>query len=500
MAVLDKLMVIISANAKEFNSTMDGVVAKTEKTQSAMGKISETGKAVGINLAKGFAIAAASAGAFAFAVKKVGASLEQYGGLVDDKVTSSFQAMNRAIDGVSQTMTLTLADAMSNASGGFVMLMDKIKDVAKESTVLKLLMTGLGYIFAILAVSIDKIGSVLSITADSFRIMGKAIEMASNSMSDWINGTDNAAEANANLDKEIDALFEGQKPKLDSLLDMDAFGRAIEEAQQKTAEFANRVPELINKAGKDKPPWMRAYLTGLQELRAATDVAIMGMSARIKANDDLQYENELRKSQRTLDLLNLEVERRVWAHNKIAELEVMKTQIINANLQEQESVKARHDANWQSSEQYRLDFVSGILGSMATLMDSGNKKMFAAGKVFAISKAILDTYSGIAASLKLGFPMGWVAAAATAVAGFANVAKIKNTQFGGGGGGTSSPVKPNMESQAAAPAAAASGPQQTNVNVTLIGDSFGQGAIRGLIGQINGATSDNMRLNVAGRN
>lgn len=495
MSVVDKLMVIISANAKEFNSTMDGVAAKTEKTQTAMGKISGAGKAAGANLARAFAGATMAAGAFAVGVKKLGPLLESYGDKVDSSVTNSFYAMNKAMDDAGQTMAIQLGNGMAKASGGFVMLVTKITDTVKNSKILETLFTGLGYVFAVLSVSIGKVVSLLSATVTAFQIVGKEAEKVWNTIKDWNNETDLAAEANEKLNKEIIALEESMDMNYANFFDWGAYEKSIAQAQVETKKFADTPPPQ----DPPKPTWMAAYIKGLQDLKKATDEVSKNMTARLAEEGGLQYENELRASQLKLEMIDAEVEKRVWAYNQIAQLEAMKTQIINANMQEQESAKARFDANWQSSEQFKLEFLSGVMGNMASLMDSGSKKMFKVGKIFAISQALIDTYRGISASLALGFPLGWVAAAATAVAGFANVAKIKNSQFGGGGGGTSSPVKPNMDSQAAAPAAAASGPQQTNVNVTLIGDSFGQGAIRGLIGQINGATSDNMRLNVAGR-
>lgn len=69
-----------------------------------------------------------------------------------------------------------------------------------------------------------------------------------------------------------------------------------------------------------------------------------------------------------------------------------------------------------------------------SLMDSGSKTLFKIGKAAAISKAVIDTISGINSALALG-PWGIPLAAVIGAAGFANVQKIKSQSFGSSGAG-----------------------------------------------------------------
>ena len=94
---------------------------------------------------------------------------------------------------------------------------------------------------------------------------------------------------------------------------------------------------------------------------------------------------------------------------------------------------------------------SSTVGAMASIVDTmgaGNKKAFELSKKFAIADALISTFQGIAAGVKLGWPMAIPAVAWAAATGFAQISKIKSQNFNGGGGGGS----------AAAPAASAAAP------------------------------------------
>ena len=107
---------------------------------------------------------------------------------------------------------------------------------------------------------------------------------------------------------------------------------------------------------------------------------------------------------------------------------------------------------------------------------------FGFGKEVAVGKALFNTFEGITAALKLGFPLGLIAAALIGAEGFAQVAAIEGTEIGGGGGGRkSTPSAPSLGSLAATHAAPTGGgpsysstvhaPSQTTVNIhTLTGD------------------------------
>ena len=152
---------------------------------------------------------------------------------------------------------------------------------------------------------------------------------------------------------------------------------------------------------------------------------------------------------------------------------------------------------YKSNLQNKLSVTSGILGNLASLMQSKSRKMFEIGKAAAIGQAIVDTWAAANKSMaSLPFPVNIAAAAATATAGFMNVQSIRAQKFGGGGsgGGASSGASSALGAAAGAAETAPPPVQQTRVNINLQGNSFGGNGVRGLIEEINEATDDNTQL------
>jgi len=90
--------------------------------------------------------------------------------------------------------------------------------------------------------------------------------------------------------------------------------------------------------------------------------------------------------------------------------------------------------NWGKSAASTAGAIKSIVGTMAT----GSRKAFEISKAWALADALISTYQGIAAGVKLGWPMGIPAVAWAAATGFAQVSAIKNQSFGGAGGAAAS--------------------------------------------------------------
>jgi hypothetical protein len=85
---------------------------------------------------------------------------------------------------------------------------------------------------------------------------------------------------------------------------------------------------------------------------------------------------------------------------------------------------------WGNAVASTAGAMKSILGTMST----GSRKAFEASKAWAMADALISTYQGIAAGVKLGWPMGIPAVAWATANGFAAVSAIKNQSFGGAGG------------------------------------------------------------------
>ena len=172
----------------------------------------------------------------------------------------------------------------------------------------------------------------------------------------------------------------------------------------------------------------------------------------------------------------------------------------NAQMFAQEkSVQDNNKKLWQSGAKGKMQIASKMMGSLSSLMNSENRKMFEVGKAAATGQAVIDTYkaatgaySAMSSIPYVGPALGAAAAAAAVASGMAQVQKIQSTQFGGGGGASAAGVT-------GAGVAGTPQPQEviqtTQFDVSLQGESFSGEQIRGLVGQINDATDDNIKLN-----
>jgi hypothetical protein len=109
----------------------------------------------------------------------------------------------------------------------------------------------------------------------------------------------------------------------------------------------------------------------------------------------------------------------------------------------------------------------GAFKSMLGTAAQGSKRMFEINKQFALGDALISTYQGIAAGVKLGYPMAIPAVAWAAANGFKQVSSIRAQSYGGGGGGGAS-------ASAQAPTAAPQSAPET-FNVRLQGFDRNQG-------------------------
>lgn len=136
--------------------------------------------------------------------------------------------------------------------------------------------------------------------------------------------------------------------------------------------------------------------------------------------------------------------------------------------------------------------LSKAFGGLTTLMNSESRKMFEVGKAAAIGQSLIATYTGMTEALKLGWPLGPIAAAAIGVTGFQNVAAIRAQQFGGGGSGARA-TGSNTAAVNAATEPVQNQPTQ-RTNITLVGDVFSREAV---IGLLNSAMKDGFTLGAA---
>ncbi|APC46524.1 tail length tape-measure protein 1 [Alteromonas phage PB15] len=147
-------------------------------------------------------------------------------------------------------------------------------------------------------------------------------------------------------------------------------------------------------------------------------------------------------------------------------------------------------------KQAKLALVGDIFGNLASLMNTGSKKLFAIGKAAAVANAVVDGYAAVSKTMaSVPYPFNIPLAAAQAVASAAQVKGILSTNFGSAGTGQSfqggqvvNNVGSSQQSQ----------PEQRSVSIALTGSSFSGGDIRGLISAINEELGDGVTLSTTG--
>lgn len=167
---------------------------------------------------------------------------------------------------------------------------------------------------------------------------------------------------------------------------------------------------------------------------------------------------------------------------------------------EEKSVNAKI-ALAEKEKQAKMAVATGMLGNLASLMNTSSRKSFEVGKIAAIANASVSGAEAVMHSYKEGTKfggpvLGAAFAATAAIAAANNINNIRKQTFGGGGG---APTPAGQGSSGvAAPVTQTAAPTQV-ANINLVGgDMFGKNQVIGLIEQINELSRDGVRLNIAG--
>jgi hypothetical protein len=111
----------------------------------------------------------------------------------------------------------------------------------------------------------------------------------------------------------------------------------------------------------------------------------------------------------------------------------------------------------------QIELLNAVANTAGILADVAGKET-AAGKALAVAQALINTYQGISAGVKLGYPAAIPAVLAASVTGFKAVKSIIAVKVPGGGGGGSASI-PGGGSAQGFTAAAAQAPIQSGISV-----------------------------------
>ena len=257
----------------------------------------------------------------------------------------------------------------------------------------------------------------------------------------------NAAEELRIYSETIDRKLEANQFLSDEVANQRQLDNDLFLEQQKAFEALRLEQGVINQNEFD---------AAIREAKEENRIANEAIDAEREATK-LEEQKELRAIAFEEELARLEEERATKFELEQAQLDEQKRLDLE-KLQEQKdkeliseelfkAKQAQIDAKYNKLELQRsqilanqkLDAVSGAISAVSSVIDESSS----AGKSLGIAQALINTYQGIAAGVKLGFPAAIPAVAAATTTGFQAVKKIASQKLpsasgrgsvGGGGG------------------------------------------------------------------
>lgn len=237
---------------------------------------------------------------------------------------------------------------------------------------------------------------------------------------------------------------ENEKARIELLASYEQQRQDIEANENLTAEQKSSLKIAL--ATKEKQALDDLQLT---EDKKLAEKELADLDARLAKNEtDLQIEKDLLDQK---DILLKD------AFNKKLITEEQYTSGVEAN------AKARTEIDKKEADA-KMQLIQMVGQALTQAADIAGKET-AAGKTLAVAGALINTYQGIAAGVKLGFPLAIPAVAMAAMTGFGAVKNILAVKTPGGSGGASAGNMTVPNVSASAPMAPAQ-PQAATTNLS----------------------------------
>jgi hypothetical protein len=237
---------------------------------------------------------------------------------------------------------------------------------------------------------------------------------------------------------------ENEKARTELLASYEQQRQDIEANENLTAEQKSSLKIAL--ATKEKQALDELQLT---EDKRLADKELADLDARLAKNEtDLQIEKDLLDQK---DILLKD------AFNKKLITEEQYNAGVEAN------AKARTEIDKKEADA-KMQLIQMVGQALTQAADIAGKET-AAGKTLAVAGALINTYQGIAAGVKLGFPLAIPAVAMAAMTGFGAVKNILAVKTPGGSGGASAGNMTVPNVSASAPMAPAQ-PQAATTNLS----------------------------------
>lgn len=501
----DQRMATISDAVAKFGNSADKAAISAELFGERFGPNITAAMAMG-----GDAIRQASAD-----IDAMGLAISDIDAAKVDTANESFDRAKSVVGGVANKLAVELAPYLDAASKAFI---EAGKDGEGFGGMISSAISGAIKAVSFLANAFDGIKRVFSIVADSLIYGFSAIQETAYKLAysivdalDAIPGVDLTSNVRALEERiktsqvvmaEAAASIRGEFEKPMAGDQFKAWAESAKTASAEAAAAAVAAREAAqggtaNAPTEEDPAVQRARDTAEkikieEEKKAKSAAEAAAMAREVVAADRaaglMDLENSLKTERTLLEESFAEKRNQILVANEQGIGDRVANNLLIEDLAQQHSDKMAEIDQKAADEKKKLDdsvmaarlsVVSAGLNLAAALNDDGSKKAFEKNKKFGIGQALISAYVGIGQAWALGPILGPPAAVAVGLGAFANIAKIRSQKFGGGGGGAGSP--------AAAPSAGGGGgsgsggeqqnQQRQNTNVTLVGDTFGGGAL-----------------------
>lgn len=211
------------------------------------------------------------------------------------------------------------------------------------------------------------------------------------------------------------------------------FMKEVEEASTKAAEATVQARAAVG--GNDSVSTSKTDKKKEEDLLKKQEAELEAIKNRYITEEELerQHREEMAIIGEEFDAAKFETEEQWRSIREQAEAEHL-ARMTDLNRSAYEGIQNILESKWGSAVASTAGAMKSMLGTMAT----GSRKAFEASKAWAMADALISTYQGIAAGVKLGWPLAIPAVAWAAATGFAQVSAIKNQSFGGAGGAAAS--------------------------------------------------------------
>ena len=411
-------------------------------------------------------------------------SFKQLGTVIKTQVVSAFSTLRGAI-------IATGLGALAVGLGLIVANFDAVKKAVLNA------IPGLQTFGNFIGKTIDSITDFIGVTSDATRALDKLKK----------DGAETLKVNKKFMEEHGDQVDQYTKKKIEA---KNRYAEAIKEDGANTAELGKRLNREL--AAADKERAADAQKSRDEEAKKRGEEANKAKEAREKAAKEIEDENQRRKEAevkfffdriKAIDALNAQ-----RAKEK-AEQDALDKELLDQGAKEAEDFNNKEFAALQISiknekaaqeakikiakeeAEQKIALAQQSAAALTALSDIVGKET-AAGKTLAISAALINTYLGITAGVKLGFPAAIPAVAIAAATGFSAVKNIIATKVPGaasGGGG-------NMSAPSVSAAAPIAPPQPqaatTNLSSQTI-NAIGNQAVRAYVVE-NDVTSNQQRI------